>query len=125
MGEITRTGLAREYNRADIFCLPSVQEGFGIVFLEAMAAGKAIVAARAAAVPEVVRRGVLVEPESAEDLACGISKLFQYPEFLRTLARQQLQDVEEYDVMCVSRLFMEEVETIMHQKAGRACKIPV
>src|SRR6266849_4954220 len=32
VGEASRGELAREYNRADMFCLPSVQEGFGIVF---------------------------------------------------------------------------------------------
>ncbi len=44
----------RAFLHADLFCLPSLQEGFGLVFLEAMAAGLPIVAARAAATPELV-----------------------------------------------------------------------
>jgi glycosyltransferase involved in cell wall biosynthesis len=39
---------------ADVFCLPSAQEGFGIAFLEAMVAGRPCVGAAAGAVPEVV-----------------------------------------------------------------------
>lgn len=41
---------------ADVFCLPSAQEGFGIAFLEAMVAGRPCVGAAAGAVPEVVQR---------------------------------------------------------------------
>src|SRR4029077_2568679 len=37
LGDVTRAELAEEYNRSSVFCLPSVQEGFGIVLLEAMA----------------------------------------------------------------------------------------
>src|SRR5262249_11226756 len=75
LGDITRAELAAEYNRCGVFCLPSVQEGFGIVLLEAMAARKPIVASRAAAIPEVVPHGVLVEPGSPDALADGILKL--------------------------------------------------
>lgn len=63
LGDTSISKLAEEYNRSDVFCVPSVQEGFGIVFLEAMAAGKPIVAARAAAVPEVICNGTFGEPE--------------------------------------------------------------
>jgi len=73
LGDVTRAQLAAEYNRCDVFCLPSVQEGFGIVLLEAMAAGKPIVAARAAAIPEVAPHAALVEPGNPEALAAAIS----------------------------------------------------
>ncbi|MFZ0426935.1 MAG: glycosyltransferase family 4 protein [Acidobacteriota bacterium] len=66
-----RASLMQRYFEADVFCLPSRQEGFGIVFLEAMAAGLPIVAARAGAVPEVIgdgEVGLLLKPGDAEEL---------------------------------------------------------
>lgn len=110
VGEAPRRDLAREYNRADVFCLPSVQEGFGIAFLESMAAGKPIVAARAAAVPEVVRRGILVEPNNADALAEGILKMWSDPAGRAEMARQQSLDVEEYGMLRVASRFLGEVE---------------
>ena len=50
--------LVAEYRNATLFALPTEQEGFGIVFLEAMASSLPIVATRVAAVPEVVSDGV-------------------------------------------------------------------
>lgn len=113
VGELPRHELAREYNRADVFCLPSVQEGFGIVFLEAMAAGKPIVAARAAAVPEVVKHGLLVDPEDFEALADGIWRLWRDPALRATIQQQQRQDVEEYGMIRVTTQFLHNVERVV------------
>jgi glycosyltransferase involved in cell wall biosynthesis len=49
VGSLPDAELKREYAHADVFCLPSTQEGFGIVFLEAMVAGLPIVSTTAAA----------------------------------------------------------------------------
>ena len=109
LGDISRAGLAAEYNRADVFCLPSVQEGFGIVLLEAMAAGKPIVAARAAAIPEVAPHAILVDPESAESLAAGILDLHGSPQARAAQAAKGLGWVEQFDAPLVARIFVAAV----------------
>src|SRR5205085_8726231 len=102
-GDVDDIELAREYNRADLFCLPSMQEGFGIVFLEAMAARKPILAARAAAVPEVVPHACLVEPGSAEALADGLMKLADAPHEMERNAAAGAERVKLYDSPLVAK----------------------
>jgi glycosyltransferase involved in cell wall biosynthesis len=108
LGDVSLSQLASEYKRADVFCLPSVQEGFGIVFLEAMAAGKPIVAARAAAIPEVVRHGILVEPESDGAVAQAIETLYRDPALRRSLAEAGSEFVEQFDAPRVARQFLSD-----------------
>jgi len=70
------------YGRASVFCLPSEQEGFGIVFLEAMAAGLPVVSTTAAAIPEVVphgQAGLLVPPRDPAALAGALLQLLEDP----------------------------------------------
>ena len=109
VGNATRTQLAREYNQADVFCLPSVQEGFGIVFLEAMAAGKPIVAVRAAAVPEVVQHGLLVPPKNVEALAEAIQLLYSDSDLRARLGARGKQHVENYAMTAVAAQFLKAV----------------
>ncbi len=124
LGDLPLLRLAEEYKRAHVFCLPSLQEGFGIVFLEAMAAGKPIVAVRTAAVPEVVRNGILVEPENPEALADGIDRLYRNPYLCTSLASASCQDVERFDVHRVAGLFLSEVAKVAPEMAAasRICE---
>jgi glycosyltransferase involved in cell wall biosynthesis len=105
LGDVTRAQLAEEYNRAGALCLPSVQEGFGIVLLEAMAAGKPIVASRAAAIPEVAPHAVLVEPDSAEALAAGIRQVYLSPP-------APSDWVEQFDSPLVAQRFLNAVSDV-------------
>ncbi len=109
LGDVTQAELAAEYSRADLFCLPSVQEGFGIVFLEAMAAGIPIVAARAAAVPEVVPQGLLVPPGDDEALATGIEWAWRDESLRRSLVEAGRERVGQFDSSRVAVRFLDEV----------------
>jgi glycosyltransferase involved in cell wall biosynthesis len=65
------------YNCADVFVLPSIQEGQGIVLLEAQASGKPVVAFDVGGVDEAVRNnetGLLVERGNSDALADGLIK---------------------------------------------------
>ena len=78
-----------------------------------MAAGKPIVAARAAAVPEVVRHGLLVEPGNAEALADAILRLYRDPDLRATLGKKGSQDVEEFAMLRVGRQFLRALARIV------------
>jgi glycosyltransferase involved in cell wall biosynthesis len=112
LGEVSRSRLAEEYANADCFCLPSVQEGFGIVFLEAMAAGLPIVACRAAAVPEVVPDGVvgrLVEPRRPERLADALEEILTDSRRRKEYGEAGRRRAAEFSAPRVAQRFLEAV----------------
>jgi glycosyltransferase involved in cell wall biosynthesis len=114
LGDVTRDQLAAEYAGADGFCLPSVQEGFGIVFLEAMAAGLPIVACRAAAVPEVVldgETGVLVPPRDPDALARALADVLTRRDWARELGETGRRRVQEFALEKVARRFLDTVRS--------------
>jgi glycosyltransferase involved in cell wall biosynthesis len=112
LGTIPRRELVRRYRAASVFCLPSRQEGFGIVFLEAMASGLPIVAARAAAVPETVPEGevgFLAEPDDSAALAEALGRLLGDPVLRRDLGAAGRRRVEQYRADRVAEQFLVRV----------------
>jgi glycosyltransferase involved in cell wall biosynthesis len=109
LGNLSSDDLAKEYNRCHVFCLPSVQESFGIVFLEAMARGKPVVAVRAASIPEVVKHGVLVNPGDEDTLAEGIEQMYRDPALRASLATAGTEWVKQFDAPQIAAAFVREV----------------
>jgi len=121
---ISGSELAREYSQCHVFSLPSVQEGFGIVFLEAMANGKPIVAARAGSTPEVVQHGLLAAPDSDAELADAIERLYREPVLREALGRAGREFVQRFDSPVVARMFLRELEALIASKANPANASP-
>ena len=83
---------------SDVFVMASLWEGLGLVFLEAMACGLAVLATRVSAVPEVVldrETGVLVPPADAAALARAMVELADAPDERRRLGRAGAERVRK------------------------------
>lgn len=101
-----------EMMRARVFCLPSRQEGFGIVFLEAMAAGTPIVAARCAAVPETAPHdevALLVDPDDVDGLAQTLLRLLRDDRLADRLGAGGRARGTRFDWSVIAGLFLAEV----------------
>lgn len=82
----------------DMLALPSLWEGFGIVLIEAMAAGKPCVTTQISSMPEIVvheKTGYVVPPKDAVQLADAISKLIQNPYLAKMMGENGKKVVDE------------------------------
>jgi len=76
-GFVPEADLAPLYAVADAFVLPSLEEGFGMTVIEALAAGTPVVGTRVGAVPDILDNGVhghLVDPNDPNGLADAIEQ---------------------------------------------------
>lgn len=81
-GFVSEEELRQHYIHASLFIMPSRGEGFGFVFLEAMAHGLPVIGGNVDATPEVVRdgeTGFLVNPTSVESIVTAASRLLDDP----------------------------------------------
>ena len=104
--------LNKLYNASDIFCVPTMGEGFGLIFQEAMATGLPCISTNYSAVPEVLGngRGILVNPAAyiwrggetkhailnSDDLANAIFKVWENPVLREKMSKAGLDWVKKY-----------------------------
>lgn len=88
------------FSAADIVAVPSLYEGFGMLLLEAMAAGKPLVATNTGAAPEIIqngKNGILANLGNVEDLAGKIIKLLSDDQLMYLISQESRKTVEAFD----------------------------
>jgi glycosyltransferase involved in cell wall biosynthesis len=103
----------------DLLVLPSLNEGMGRVLVEAMAAGKPVVASEAGGIPDLVKHGVtgyLVPPANEKALAKGIKKLLNDPESAKRMGQRGKEYCRQYSleamIQKLDALYSDIVENI-------------
>jgi phosphatidylinositol alpha-mannosyltransferase len=100
VGYVPEEDLARYYQGSHVFCAPSTgSESFGMVLLEAMAAGTPIVASDIPGYRTVLRHqreGLLVPPRDPSALADALLHLLQQPELQRTMGQHGQATASRY-----------------------------
>ncbi len=111
VGGVPYDDLPRYYASADIYCSPATgQESFGIVLLEAMAAGKPIIASAIEGYMGIIgsgEQGLLFPRKDPEALAKALAVLIDNPDYARQLGATGRRLVEKYRWKVVAR----QVET--------------
>lgn len=104
----------RDLDQADLFVLPSRQEGLPRALLEAMARGLPAIGSNAGGIPELLAHEDLVPPNDAAALARKIEEVFRDPARLEQMSNRNLIKAREYEETRLEhkrKLFLERVRS--------------
>jgi glycosyltransferase involved in cell wall biosynthesis len=104
------------YTAADVFAMPSREEGFGMTVTEAMATGTPVVGTRVGAIPQLVedgQEGALVAPNDPEALATELHRLLSSSE-LSAMSARAVKRAEAYSWQSIADQF----ERVYHEVAA-------
>ena len=91
MGRLSHKEVMKYIAEADIFSLPSWNEAFGVVYIEAMAHGKPVIGCQGEGIEDFVehgKTGLLVKPKDVDSLAKAMDYLLSNPDEARPMGKR-------------------------------------
>jgi phosphatidylinositol alpha-1,6-mannosyltransferase len=90
VGAVAHAEVARYLRLGEVFARPSLSEGLGTAFLEAMAAGLPVVGTRTGGIPDFLtdgRTGLFCDPDRADTIAAAVVRLLREPGLARSIGQ--------------------------------------
>ena len=117
LGAVEHDRMARLYDEADVFCLPSYAEGVPVVLMEAMAMKVPVVATAIMGVPELVedgKSGLLVPPARPDELASALVRLLRDPALRERMGEEARGRVSaDYDAHASAAKLQQVLEPLL------------
>lgn len=111
LDSMTQEKLFSHYQECDLFVLPSIEEGFGLVLVEAQLCGRPVIGTNSGGIPDIIEdnvTGLLVKPQDPVDLAKAIEEILVDPELGEKLAeRGYASAVSKFSPEAIQEKFME------------------
>jgi len=131
VGYVSNDDLPRYQQSADIFCAPNTgNESQGIILLEAMAAGRPVVASNIEGFAEVITHGVeglLVRPQDGEALGAALLELVNDPERRREMGLKGSERAQHYSWERVAQQVLSYYERLAYERgeahAGASARV--
>ena len=118
LGQLNRKELLEQYAESDLFVLPTREDCFALVILEAMCSKLPIICSRYADgaydLIEEGNNGFIIDPYDTKNFAACIQKLLDNPELRKTLSAQSEDIIEKFCFENVSKGYMEAIRECLN-----------
>jgi glycosyltransferase involved in cell wall biosynthesis len=114
--------LNRYYNLSDVVVLPSVNEGFGLVLVEAGLCKKPVIGTNSGGIPDIIQDGVtglLIPPEDSRALALAIKNVLKDENLASSLSQNAYKQAwDKFSPQAITKRFLE-----IYDELFRECKL--
>lgn len=114
LGQLNREELLKHYAESDLFVLPTREDCFALVILEAICAGLPIVCSRYADgaydLIEEGKNGYIIDPYNEEKFAACIEKLLENSELRKEMQQHSDKIIEKFRFSNIAKGYMEAIE---------------
>jgi glycosyltransferase involved in cell wall biosynthesis/O-antigen/teichoic acid export membrane protein len=126
-GPVAYANLGAYYRACDVFVFPTYEDTWGLVLLEAMAFGKAVLCSKFAGSREMVRHGVngfVFDPHDREELAQYMARFIENPRLGQEFGKRSAEGMAPYTPLKAANVLAGLVTEVAERKSGTVPLIP-